>query len=388
MATFEKVSLEELNRFVVQASWNIPDVLSMRGTEGVNPLIPRQLYEILSGFDSFYRWNTFEEAIIDKVGIDGVAKMAKSAHDEIGTKINSLHIWCLLAVPFGTSRGVLGNAGILKYSDNSDAMRTIVTFYKVLEQNFRTDGNLWTAFGGYKTQLLNDKMLGTLKNSLEPLTAKTKASFSRFNASGELLAFFGHFDCRLGVSDQGPYDLGDGRLMIVRDHFVNEYHYHWTDVCEELPYVYTLVFTVDKSKMKRWIINDLSTSYPSPADYQPFITHACVFKRDKWDSSVQKVPLGTLDKISEQFDTCVTKLYTKFERMCDLEKALCGAWTYSVGMLLPFALRAGIYEELCDKYGMWNNIPMVFKYFYQVNDIAVAALPKLLKGEGWVPLIP
>jgi hypothetical protein len=57
-------------------------------------------------------------------------------------------------------------------------------------------------------------------------------------------------------------------------------------------------------------------------------------------------------------------------------------------MLLPFALRAGIYEELCDKYGMWNNIPMVFKYFYQVNDIAVAALPKLLKGEGWVPLIP
>lgn len=44
---------------------------------------------------------------------------------------------------------------------------------------------------------------------------ETLAFIQQFLRYPELLSFLLHFDCRLAMGDTGPYDLGDGRLMIA-----------------------------------------------------------------------------------------------------------------------------------------------------------------------------
>src|SRR5947208_16384119 len=100
----DQFTLDDLNDLNNYLAWNIWDVLVMRATEGVSGMIPRQEYEILSFMNEFYRYPEIMRYVTDQIGAQGVMDIGTSARREIGTKINSVHDWCLGAVAFGMGR--------------------------------------------------------------------------------------------------------------------------------------------------------------------------------------------------------------------------------------------------------------------------------------------
>ena len=101
----------------------------------------------------------------------------------------------------------------------------------------------------------------------------------------------------------GPYELADGKIMIIRDLFTNEDVYDWSDVCdhEKVPHCYTLCIVIDPEKMAldEIRVNDISTTFTRPKNYIEHIVGGAVFVREKWDTpmgEVYPVKISDLDK--------------------------------------------------------------------------------------------
>ena len=217
----DQFTLDELNDLNNYLAWNIWDVLVMRATEGVSGMIPRQEYEILAFMNEFYRYPEFMRMITDQIGAQGVIDMGESARSEIGTKINCVHDWCLGAVAFGMGRcGLLAGEwiGPDEYVEESNI---ILKFMQRVLWGKRQDGYILNSQDRYRCKIhdqsLIDQLMGQVQN-FEPGSPEQHV-FEQFNATAELLAFFDHYDCRLGLGDTGPYPLPDGRILIVRDLF-------------------------------------------------------------------------------------------------------------------------------------------------------------------------
>ena len=93
----------------------------------------------------------------------------------------------------------------------------------------------------------------------------TRSAFQRFNGSAELMGFLLHFDNRLGLGDSGPYPLPDGGFVLVRDLFVNEPAFPWSDAAEGLPYSFTIAMFFDADSGLETHMTDLSTVFTTPA---------------------------------------------------------------------------------------------------------------------------
>jgi hypothetical protein len=213
--------LNDLNNYL---AWNIWDVLVMRATEGVSGMIPRQEYEILSFMQEFYRYPQFMRLITDQLGAEGVMDIGASARKEIGTKINCVHDWCLGAVAFGMGRCGLLALEAIGPDDYVEESNTILKFAQRVLWGKRQDGYILNSQDRYRCQIHDQDLIERLVSQCEHFEhgSEKYGQLTAFNAAAELLAFFDHYDCRLGLGDTGPYEMKDGKILIIRDLFVNE----------------------------------------------------------------------------------------------------------------------------------------------------------------------
>ncbi|HMC04000.1 MAG TPA: hypothetical protein VKJ83_00835, partial [Actinomycetota bacterium] len=207
----DQFTLDELNDLNNYLAWNIWDVLVMRATEGVSGMIPRQEYEILSFMNEFYRYPEIMRYVTDQIGAQGVIDIGASARREIGTKVNCVHDWCLGAVAFGMGRCGLLAGEWIKPDDFVEESNIILKFMQRVLWGKRQDGLILNSQDRYRCQIHDDDFLADLRTQIvdfEP-GSEEQHIFEQFNATAELLAFFDHYDCRLGLGDTGPYPLPD-----------------------------------------------------------------------------------------------------------------------------------------------------------------------------------
>ena len=249
----DEFTIPELNDLNNYLAWNIWDVLVMRATEGVSGMIPRQEYEILAFMHEFYRWPEIFNMINREIGAQGVMDIGATARTEIGTKINAVHDWCIGAVGFGMGRCGLLALEAIKPGDYVAESNTTLKFMQRVLWGKRQDGYILNSQDRYRGRIHEQAFLDDLATKFvdfEPGSDQHK-KFTRFSAAAELLSFLDHYDCRLGLGDTGPYEMPDGRLLILRDLFVNEPVYHWSDVCdwENVPHAYTVALLIDPEEM-------------------------------------------------------------------------------------------------------------------------------------------
>jgi hypothetical protein len=391
----DEFTIDELNDLNNYLAWNIWDVLVMRATEGVSGMIPRQEYEILSFMNEFYRYPEFMRYVTDNIGAQGVIDIGTSARREIGTKINCVHDWCLGAVAFGMGRCGLLAGEWIKPDDFVEESNIILKFMQRVLWGKRQDGLILNSQDRYRCQIHEQDFLDDLRTQIvdfEP-GSEEQHIFEQFNATAELLAFFDHYDCRLGLGDTGPYPLPDGRLLIVRDLFVNEEVFHWSDVCEELPHCYTLLVVVDPAVvgLEEIRVNDISTTFTLPKNYVPAITGGAVLVREKWDtpmSEVYPVKLSDLEPHLEKIREATFKMYKKTAAMSRHTLCLNGIYSYYIEMILPHLRRAGLYDEVCAKFDFWEIDQRVMNYYYEItkrNFVQVTVPMKIFSGAGYLP---
>ena len=138
----------------------------------------------------------------------------------------------------------------------------------------RQDGYILNSQDRYRCQIHEKDVIANLVSQVEHFEPGSEAhdSFVRFNAAAELLSFLDHYDCRLGLGDTGPYQLPDGKIMIIRDLFTNEEAYDWSDVCdhENVPHCYTICIVIDPKKMglDEIRVNDISSTHATEELYR------------------------------------------------------------------------------------------------------------------------
>ncbi|WP_226351415.1 hypothetical protein [Pseudonocardia sp. ICBG601] len=390
-------SIDELNDLNNYLAWNIWDVLVMRATEGVSGMIPRQEYEILAFMHEFYRWPEILRMTTDEVGAQGILDIGASARREIGTKVNSVHDWCIGAVGFGMGRCGLLALEAIGPDDYVAESNEILKFMQRVLWGKRQDGFILNSQDRYRCRIHEQDFLDQLVGQIETLEpgSPKHGSFTQFNAATELLAFLHHYDNRLGLGDTGPYELPDGNLLILRDLFVNEEIYHWSDVSEDagLPYSYTLAMIIDPEKMglEEIRVNDISTTFTRPKNYIEAIIGGAVFSRQKWDTPMGEVNPVAIDDLAEHLgrvQQATLKLYTKTSKMCRRDLIWNGQYVYYIDMILPHLRKAGTYEKAVRDYDLWEIDQRVSNYYYDITKrgFAQETVPsKIFSGAGYLP---
>lgn len=393
----EQFTLNELNDLNNYLSWNVWDVLVMRATEGVSGMIPRQEYETLAFMHEFYRWPELLRMTTDEVGAQGLLDLGAQSRSEIGTKGNCVHDWAIGAVGFGMGRCGLLALEAIRPDEYVDESNEILKFMQRVLWGKRQDGYILNSQDRYRVRIheqsLIDEIVGQLEE-LEPSSPKHEA-FTHFNAAAELLAFLDHFDCRLGLGDTGPYELANGNLLILRDLFVNEEEFHWSDVCEDagLPHCYTVALVIDPQAMglEEIRINDISTTFTRPKNYVPHIVAGAVFSREKWHTPMNEVQPIKIDDLGDhlgRIQQATLKLYRKFSRMSRRDLIWGGQYVYYVDMILPHLRRAGTYEKACRDYQLWEVDQRIANYYYEIQKrgfVQDTAPNKIFSGKGYLP---
>ncbi len=391
----DQFTLDELNDLNNYLAWNIWDVLVMRATEGVSGMIPRQEYEILAFMQEFYRYPEFMMLMTDQVGAKGIMDIGASARTQMGTKINCVHDWCLGAVAFGMGRCGLLALEVIEPNDYVEESNTILKFMQRVLWGKRQDGYILNSQDRYRCTIHEQSVIDQAMSQVVDFEGGSPDhdTFTKFNATAELLAFFDHYDCRLGLGDTGPYILPDGRILIIRDLFVNEEVYHWSDICADLPHCYTLALVLDPTKMglQEIRVNDISTTFTQPKNYIPAIIGGAIFVREKWDTpmgEVYELPLSDTEPHLEKIREATVKMYDKTLRMS--KRILCtnGIYSYYIDMILPYLRATGLYDEVCAKYNFWEIDQRVSNYYYEItkrNFVQVTVPQKIFSGSGYLP---
>lgn len=393
----DEFSIDELNDLNNYLAWNVWDVLVMRATEGESGLIPRQQYEILAFMNEFYRWPEILRMTTDEVGAEGVMKIGESARSQIGTKVNCVHDWCIGAVGFGMGRCGLLALEAIEPDDFVAESNDILKFMQRVLWGKRKDGWILNSQDRYRCLIHDQDLLDRLIGELEHFEgdSPTQKKLTQFNAAAELLAFLSHYDNRLGLGDTGPYPLPNGNLLIIRDLFVNEEIFDWTDVCEHesVPYSYTVVLEIDPKSMglNEIRVNDISTTFTRPKNYIPHIVGGAVFVREKWNTpmgEVYPVKISELQPRLEAIQRATFKVYGKLARQTRRQKITNGLYVYYVDMILPHLRAAGTYDKACQDYNLWEIDRRVSNYYYDIDKrgfAQVVAPQKIFSGEGYLP---
>lgn len=394
----DQFTIDELNDLNNYLAWNIWDVLVMRATEGVSGMIPRQEYEILAFMHEFYRWPEVLRMTTEMAGgPQGVLDIGATARREIGTKVNAVHDWCIGAVGFGMGRCGLLALEVIEPDDYIEESNEILKFMQRVLWGKRQDGYILNSQDRYRCRIHEQDFLDGILNQVEELEAGSPkhSAFTRFNAAAELLSFLDHYDCRLGLGDTGPYELPDGKLLILRDLFVNEEVFHWSDVCddENLPHAYSLALVIDPVAMglAEIRVNDISTTFTRPKNYIPHIVGGAVFARNKWNTpmgEVEHIPIDQLADHLGRVQRATLKLYSKTARMCRRDLIWNGQYVYYVDMILPHMRLAGAYEKACTDLKLWEIDQRVANYYYDITKRGFASdtVPnKIFSGAGYLP---
>jgi hypothetical protein len=394
----DQFTLDELNDLNNYLAWNIWDGLVMRATEGVSGMIPRQEYEILSMLHSFYRYpELLEMTTAELGGGQGVMDLGALSRREIGMKMNPLHDWCIGSCGFGMGRTGLLALGAIQPDDYVAESNVILKFMQRLKWAKRQDGYIYNSQDRYRAPVHDHDFLETITPQVVPLEPESPGytQFTQFNAAAELLSFLLHYDCRLGLADAGPYELPDGKLLILRDLFVNEPDFAWSAVCEDagLPHAYTLALVLDPERMglEEIRINDISTTFTRPKNYLDAIVGGAVFAREKWNTPMGEVYAVGIDELEghlERVRAATFKLYTTISKTTRRDLIWNGQFVYYIGFILPHLRQAGVYEKACRDYDLWEVDQRVANYYYEINKrgFAQETMPnKIFSGAGYLP---
>jgi hypothetical protein len=387
-----ELAVTEANDFLHYLAWNEWDALASRATEGESGLIPRQEYEALGILNCWFKHPQWLRAIQDRLGVDGVIQIASRARSEIGTKINLLHVWALASAPsFG--RGIALELKLHDFDYHAEQIVRTLTTVRRLYKGLWGSGPTFASMRGYRAAVLDPAWIARFDaDRINLEDDATRSAFQRFNGALELLGFLVHFDNRLGLGDSGPYPTKDGGFVIVRDLFIHEPAFPWSDSTEGLPHAVSIAMFFGAGGALRTRVLDLSTMFTEPSNYLPHVTGVAVYARQNHDTPIDQLRRLTLDNMAQlrsEAEAKAERLYKRIAAMSKREKILGGARVYAAGFVLPFARAAGMYDELARDYGL-NEIHPVVDACYDtiVSGVATEMIPRLFITGSWANDVP
>jgi hypothetical protein len=329
---------QEADRLIAYHS-SISQAMTAERTSLESGLIPVSAYILVACCEAYWRY----PQMIPVIDAAMPAADIGAAGRRPGIQVNPVYLWSV-ANFFLVGRKFLTLFQLA--DDKPEDAYVVLDFWERAALAYRGDGRRQAWDAGFAIRTYPDEVVQQLAAGAAPVAdAEERARLKRFNATVTAYLFLLYFDTRVGTGDTGPYDLGDGRVLLVRDWYrLAQSDFWWSDVAADVPYTnLTAALVLDGVQVK---VNDWGTSITDPEDYLDRLVGFGLFTTDgSDDGSLRPVDLAELDAITAAVRTAQAQHYRNIAAMTRAEKIRCGAYVYFT-FLRPFAEVAGVADKL------------------------------------------
>ena len=328
----------ELNRWLDYHGTSTKAMTRLR-TALESKLIPITAYVCISAVECYRRHPEMVLAIDAAMPAEEIGSRARSP----GNQVDSVHIWSQANI-FLLGRNLLCMLG--RNTPDADPERTaiVLDFWKRVSLAFRGDGHHQAYDVGYSCAPYTSDVIAEIDAASAPVSDPDHwSAIKKMNAQLHSYQFLLYFDTRSGIVDTGPYDLGGGRSLLLRDYSKMGVSDFWwsTEIATAIPYGnLTAAFVLKDVDVD---VNDWGTSVTRPENYLDHVERFGLFTTD--NGKLEPVPLDRVPTIHDATKDAQKRLYRHIATMSRNERIDAGAYVYFT-FLRPFAEVAGIADDL------------------------------------------
>ncbi len=301
-------------------------------------LIPVSAYILVSAAETWFRWPDMMTAVDKAMPAEEIGTAGRRP----GMRVNAVHLWSIANI-YLTGRKLLTTFGVV--DDEVERTWTVLDFWRRAAQAYRGDGALQAWDAGFTVRPYDhatvDRLLAGASATPD---AGARAVVKKLNATLVAYLFLLYFDTRVGTGDCGPYPLGDGRTLLVRDYYqLAQSDFAWSSVAAGVPYRnLTAALVLEGVDVK---VNDWGTSLTDPEDYLDHLVAFGLYTTDDGDGTLRPVAQDEWDVLIAAVRKAHADHYRQVAAMSRRQKIDAGAYVY-FSFLRPFAEVAGVADDL------------------------------------------
>ena len=290
----------------------------------------------------------------------------------LGTKRNFIGLLALFLHYFA-GRELLIELGDLDVASDLDEHLAILDFWRRATISLRTDGVLTNLDGDppNSSKVIDNATLVRISDEMIPVNAEVLSATRHLSAQLMSYCFLENCDSRIAACDTGPYAIGNGQFLALRELCLDCGDFDWTDgVGDFLPHhnfvvAYCFPESVDMEN------NIWGTAWFNPHDYLKQLVKVRFYVGDS--GTLQPLTVAELQPLTAAVRKAHKELYVRYAQMSRKERAICATEVYA-WKLKSWARAAGAFDEI-----KWDLSPRVLGMFDLVsdNDYALDLLGKV-----------
>lgn len=261
--------------------------------------------------------------------------------------------WCMINF-YLLGREILIDMGLIRPQDAADDIAFVLDFWRRYQLAWRREsGHLTNKEAGHRSQILPERRVQVYHADMFPCVEgdDLHTAADRFLAAISQYAVLVACESRVSMTSHGPYNLGHGRELLVRDFFdLAEGDLPWLDgVAAEVPFARLTVPTAVKDT-HFYVVDDWG-SFDSRPEYRAAnICAVGLYTSDELTET--QIPVGmdsreelieTFDKYTEIFKNTTKSLWERLATYSREQLMDAGALTY-YSIIKDLAHIAGCYE--------------------------------------------
>ncbi|OLS40729.1 hypothetical protein [Bacillus sp. MRMR6] len=281
----EEHELDELN-YLLQKNSDVTYWQCVTRTVQESKLFPVPSYMLLSYLNAYYKWPDLLREIAKERTPEELGSRARELSTRPTTLLGNWSIPNFYLV----GREMLINHDLIRPEDNLEDLKFILDFWKRFSLAYhRNNGHLVNMEATNRSKTLPERTLQVFDADLYDVEPgdELHSAASRLIATLNQYTFLANCECRVGINNDGPYNMGEGREMIIRE-FVDlaEGDYPWLDdLAADMPYNNLIIPIVTEGI--HFHIVDGWGSFEAKPEYT--------------SASIRRVGLYTSDYLSERY---------------------------------------------------------------------------------------
>lgn len=263
----------------------------------------------------------------------------------IGTKKSFINL-AAMPLHYLTGRELFVDLGENILEQGLEDQLTVLKFWREATIAMRTDGVLWNmdADPADSCRVVDDTALQQIVSQLKPADDATKLALRKLGARLTGYAFLENCDARTAVCDTGPYHLGDGTFLALRELAADKYgEFPWLDGIRETLTHHQFVIAYQLPDSVKMDNNVWGTAWFEPSDYLGEVLSARVFVND--ENCMRPLESSEVDDVTSSVRKAHRALYQRFAESDPEYRNLCATQMYS-WKLKSWARLAGCFDEI------------------------------------------
>jgi hypothetical protein len=313
-------------------------------------LFPVNPYISLSYLNAWYRWPELLRKIDQAMPAEELGDRARLDGSYASTI--TLHL-----VPqfYLGGRQILMDMGMLKPTDAIDDIAFVLDFCDRLNLAYhRAHAHEQASDAGQRGQILTERQAQVFEaDAIRVIPGdRLHQSMGQFMATASAYGFLSHCECRLSFNNHGPYRLGDGGEMLVRDMVdLAECDYPWMDGVAAGVEFNNLTIPVLMKDTHFHLVDDWGSFEASPAYEADNITAVGCYTSDFLSDGWQPVAMGSADELADFFDRTRAEMAEATKKMWRMMAGWTRDQMIDAGLLVYYAVikdlahYAGVYEQ-------------------------------------------